>query len=127
MSKAKAILIAIGAATLVAASSYGVGYLKGWYAHSDKVNADYVKNHKAAEIKQAKSTAQSQQVRVVTETKYETIYRDVVKYVSDPNRTQCTFDDNYVRLRQSALDADASVSRDARAGVRIVEAGTEKH
>lgn len=126
MSRIKAILIAIGIALLMSAASYGAGYLKGWHAHSDKVNRDAEKRRQAAQNKQAKSTAQSQQVRVVTETKYKTIYRDTVKYVSDPNRTQCTFDDNYVRLRQSALDADAAVSRDARAGVRIVEAGTEK-
>lgn len=127
MTKIKAIMIAIGIALLMSAVSYGAGYLKGWYAHSDKVNRDAQKRRQVAQNRQAKSTSQSQQVRVVTEVKYQTIYRDVVKYVSDPNRTQCTFDDNYVRLRQSALDADTAISRDAREGVRIIETGTEKH
>lgn len=126
MTGIKLILIAAGAAIIIALSGYGAGYIEGWYAHSEKVNRDAEKRRQAAQGKQAKSTAQSQQVRVVTETKYKTIYRDVVKYVSDPNRNVCVFDDNYQRLRQQSLDADASVSRDAGAGVRVVESGSQK-
>lgn len=126
-AKAKSIIILLAIAITVSASSFGVGYLKGWYAHSDKVNLDAAGRKQKAEIKQASSTAKSQQVRVVTETKYKTIYRDVVKYVSDSNRTVCTFDDNYVRLRQSALDTDSAISRNAGQGVRVIEGGTEKH
>ena len=126
MTRIKLILIAIGVAIIIAVSGYGTGYLKGWYAHSEKVNRDAEKRRQEAQSKQAKSTTQSQQVRVVTETKYKTIYRDVVKYVSDPNRNVCVFDDNYQRLRQQSLDADASISRDAGSGVRIVESGAQK-
>lgn len=126
MTRVKLILITISAALIVGASCYGVGYLKGWYAHSEKVNRDSEKRRVAAQNKQAKSTAQSQQVRVVTETKYKTIYRDVVKYVSDPTRNVCVFDDSYQRLRQQSLDADPSVIRDAGSGVRIVESGAQK-
>ncbi len=126
MTRIKLILIAIGVAVIIAASGYGAGYLKGWYAHSEKVNRDAEKRRQAAQSKQAKSTTQSQQVRVVTETKYKTIYRDVVKYVSDPNRNVCVFDDNYQRLRQQSLDADSAISRDAGAGVRVVESGAQK-
>lgn len=126
IAKAKLIIILLLTGIAIGSLSFGAGYLKGWYAHSDKVNLDAAKRKQNAENKQAKSTAQSQQVRVVTETKYKTIYRDVVKYVSDPNRTICTFDDNYIRLRQSALDADSAVSRNAGGGVRIIESGTEK-
>lgn len=126
MAKAKLIIILLLIGIAIGSLSFGAGYLKGWYAHSDKVNLDAAKRKQNAENKQAKSTAQSQQVRVVTETKYKTIYRDVVKYVSDPNRTICTFDDNYIRLRQSTLDADSAVSRNAGGGVRIIESGTEK-
>lgn len=127
MSKVKFIVIIIAAALILIASSFGAGYLKGWYAHADHINAQAAAKKKQAEIKQASSAAKSQQVRVVTETKYQTIYRDVVKYVSDPNRNQCNFDDNYIRLRQLSLDADSAISRDARQGVRIVEKSTEKH
>lgn len=126
MAKAKLIIILLLIGIAIGSLSFGAGYLKGWYAHSDKVNLDAAKRKQNAENKQAKSTAQSQQVRVVTETKYKTIYRDVVKYVSDPNRTLCTFDDNYIRLRQSVLDADSAVTRNAGGGVRIIESGTEK-
>lgn len=117
MTRIKLILIAVGVAVIITASGYGAGYLKGWYAHSEKVNRDAEKRRQAVQSRQAKSTTQSQQVRVVTETKYKTIYRDVVKYVSDPNRNVCVFDDNYQRLRQQSLDADASISRDAGSGV----------
>lgn len=126
MTRIKLILIAVGAALIIAVSGYGAGYLNGWHAHSEKVNRDAEKHRQAAQGKQAKSTAQSQQVRVVTETKYKTIYRDVVKYVSDPNRNVCIFDDNYQRLRQQSLDADSAISRDAGSGVRIVESGAKK-
>lgn len=126
MTRIKLILIAIGAALIIAASGYGAGYIKGWYAHSEKVNRDAERRRQAAQSKQAKSTAQSQQVRVVTETRYKTIYRDVVKYVSDPNRNVCIFDDNYQRLRQQSLDSDSAISRDAESGVRVVESGTQK-
>lgn len=126
IAKAKLIIILLLTGIAIGSLSFGAGYLNGWYAHSDKVNLDAAKRKQNAENKQAKSTAQSQQVRVVTETKYKTIYRDVVKYVSDPNRTICTFDDNYIRLRQSALNADSAVSRNAGGSVRIIESGTEK-
>lgn len=126
MTRIKLILIAIGVAVIIAASGYGAGYLKGWYAHSEKVNRDAEKRRQEAQSKQAKSTTQSQQVRAVTETKYKTIYRDVVKYVSDPNRNVCVFDDDYQRLRQQSLNADASISRDAGSGVRIVESGAKR-
>ena len=126
IAKAKLIIILLLTGIAIGSLSFGAGYLKGWYAHSDKVNLDAAKRKQNAENKQAKSTAQSQQVRVVTETKYKTIYRDVVKYVSDPNRTICTFDDNYIRLRQSTLNADSAVSRNAGGGVRIIESGTKK-
>lgn len=126
MTRIKLILIAMGVVLIIAASGYGTGYLKGWYAHSEKVNRDAENRKQAAQGKQEESTAQSQQVRVVTEIKYKTIYRDVVKYVSDPNRNVFVFDDNYQRLRQQSLDADSSISRDAGSGVRIVESGAQK-
>lgn len=108
------------AALLIVIGSHWLAYRAGWSAHAVKINAQ-------AENRQAKSTSQSQKVRTITETKYKTIYRDVVKYVQDPTRTVCKFDDKYIRLRQSALDADAAVTRDERTGVRIVEKGTDKH
>lgn len=115
------------AALLIVIGSHWFAYRAGWSAHADKINKDYSDRKQKAENRQAKSTSQSQKVRTITETKYKTIYRDVVKYVQDPTRTVCKFDDEYIRLRQSALDADAAVTRDERTGVRIVEKGTDKH
>lgn len=115
------------AALLIVIGSHWFAYRAGWSAHADKINAQAAECRQKAENRQAKSTSQSQKVRTITETKYKTIYRDVVKYVQDPTRTVCKFDNEYIRLRQSALDADAAVSRDERTGVRIVEKGTDKH
>lgn len=112
---------------LLLAGTYSAGYLRGWYAHSDKVNLDYANRKQEAENKQAKSTAQAQQVKVVTETKFKTIYRDTVKYVQNPDRTVSTFDDDYIRLRQSAIDADSAITRTTDGGVRVTESSTEKH
>lgn len=120
-------LYAAIAGFLIVIGSHAIVYRAGWSAHADKMNAQAAEKKQKAENRQAKSTAQSQQVRTVTETKYRTVYRDVVKYVQDPNRTKCDFDNDYQRLRQSALDADNAVSRNDRTGVRIIESGTDKH
>ncbi|KAF2282418.1 hypothetical protein GH714_044103 [Hevea brasiliensis] len=81
-----------------------------WSAHSDKVNKEYAERKARAEAAQAKSNSKAEEVRVVTETKYRTVYRDVIKYVQDPNRTVCKFDDAAVQLRQQAIDAANAVS-----------------
>lgn len=120
-------LYAAIAGLLIVIGSHAIVYRAGWSAHADKMNAQAAEKKQKAENRQAKSTAQSQQVRTVTETKYRTVYRDVVKYVQDPNRTKCDFDNDYQRLRQSALDADNAVSRNDRTGVRIIESRTDKH
>ena len=73
IAKAKLIIILLLTGVAIGSLSFGAGYLNGWHAHSDKVNLDAAKRKQNAENKQAKSTAQSQQVRVVTETKYKTI------------------------------------------------------
>lgn len=112
---------------LIAAGSHTFAYRAGWSAHADKMNAQAAQKKQKAENRQSKSQSQSQAVKTVTEVKYRTVYRDVVKYVQDPNRTKCDFDDEYQRLRQSALDADAAVSRDERKGVRIIEKSAAKH
>jgi len=115
------------AALLVVIGSHTFAYRAGWSAHADKMNAQAAQKKQKAEGRQSKSQSQSQAVKTVTEIKYRTVYRDVVKYVQDPNRTKCDFDDEYQRLRQSALDADSAIARDDRSGVRIIEKSTGKH
>ena len=87
------------------AGAYYAGYLKGWYAHSDKVNSEHTAKNKKAEKAVAtgeqKAAAASAEGKVI----YRTVYRDVVKYVNDPNHVKCDFDDHAVQLRQRAIDA----------------------
>ncbi|MGP6391719.1 hypothetical protein ACSR9J_11755 [Citrobacter koseri] len=106
--KAKLLTLAVLLALFV--GTYYAGYLKGWYAHSDKVNREYAAKSKKAEKAVAagekKAAAASAEGKVI----YRTIYRDVVRYVNDPNHTNCRFDDHAVQLRQRALDAANSIS-----------------
>ncbi|EKY7761942.1 hypothetical protein RC410_000002 [Salmonella enterica] len=89
---------------LLGASHY-VAYLKGWYAHSEKVNSEHAAKNKKAEkavvASEQKASAASAEGKVI----YRTVYRDVVKYVNDPNHVKCDFDDHAVQLRQRAIDA----------------------
>ncbi|PDP90371.1 hypothetical protein [Enterobacter cloacae] len=101
----KAKLLALAVLLALFAGVYYAGYLKGWYAHSDKVNSEHTAKNKRAEKAVAtgeqKAAAASAEGKVI----YRTIYRDVVKYVNDPNHSKCNFDDNAVQLRQRAIDA----------------------
>ena len=101
--KAKLFLLAVLLALFV--GTFYAGYLKGWYAHSEKVNSEHAEKNKKAEKAVAageqKAAAASAEGRVI----YRTIYRDVVKYVNDPNHVKCDFDDHAVQLRQRAIDA----------------------
>lgn len=82
-----------------------VGFLLG-DAHRAGVVA------RAAQEAQAK--AQRQQTKVVEgvvqaeqarDVEYRTITKEVVKYVTRPDRTNCSFDDERVRIKQRAIDA----------------------
>lgn len=101
--KSKLLSLAVLLALFV--GTYYAGYLKGWYAHSDKVNSEHIEKNQKAEKAVAsgeqKAAAASAEGKVI----YRTIYRDVVKYVNDPNHTKCDFDDHAVQLRQRAIDA----------------------
>lgn len=107
-------LIAVGVLLALLASSHIYAYRSGWSAHADKINREATEKKQKAEIKQQESNAKAEEVRVVTETKYRTVYRDVIKYVQDPNRTVCKFDDAAVQLRQQAIDAANAVSLNAK-------------
>lgn len=95
----------VGGVLVVCAGIFWAGYLKGWYAHSEHVNSQA----KARLPKQEKAVAEGEQkaAKANAEAKviYRTVYRDVVKYVNDPNRTVCKFDSDSVQLRQRAIDA----------------------
>lgn len=44
-------------------------------------------------------------IKAVEKEKEKVVYRDVIKYIKDPDRTRCDFDPDAVRLRQQAIDA----------------------
>ncbi|MCW9516163.1 hypothetical protein ORL49_15895 [Klebsiella michiganensis] len=98
-------LVMVGGVLAVCAGIYLAGYLKGWYGHSDFVNSQA----KARQPKQEKAVAAGEQKAATANAEakviYRTVYRDVVKYVNDPNRTVCKFDSDAVQLRQRAIDA----------------------
>lgn len=107
--KAKILALAILLALFI--GTFYAGYLKGWYAHTEHINSLAAKKSKKAEkqvtegeLKAAGATAEGKVI-------YRTVYRDVVKYVNDPNRTVCRFDDNAVQLRQRAVDAANNITR----------------
>lgn len=106
----KSKLLALTVLLALFAGAYYAGYLKGWYAHSEKVNSEYAAKNKKAEkavtAGEQKAATASAEGKVI----YRTIYRDVVKYVNDTNHTKCNFDDHAVQLRQRALDAANSIS-----------------
>ncbi|WP_313079105.1 hypothetical protein [Atlantibacter sp.] len=98
-----ALVVSISATALFA-------WRAGWNAHADHINAlaanKKVKAENAIQPVERKAAAASAEAKVI----YRTITRDVVKYVQDPNRTVCKFDDESVRLRQRAIDAANSIS-----------------
>ncbi|WP_297196320.1 hypothetical protein [uncultured Pluralibacter sp.] len=103
-------LLIAGAALGLLAAIFYAGYLKGWYAHSEQVNRVAAMKSKTTEkaiaAGEQKAATAATEGRVV----YRTIYRDVVKYVNNPDRTVCQFDNDAVQLRQRALDAANTIS-----------------
>ncbi|MDV7023722.1 hypothetical protein [Atlantibacter subterraneus] len=87
-----------------------IAWRSGWNAHSDHINALAAakkdRAEKAIQPVEKKAAAASAEAKVI----YRTITRDVVKYVQDPNRIVCQFDDESVRLRQRAINAANSIS-----------------
>lgn len=90
-----------------------IGFMvRGWHDATKEVK-DVKKEIKQAKVIQSnvdKVEAKAAEVKVITETKFKTIYRDRVKYVQNPNRTICDFDDESIRMRQQAVDAANAIS-----------------
>lgn len=103
-------LISIAVMIAIAIGYGKIRYLNGWYAHSAKVNAEYAAKKQKAEIKLAPTEAKAATANAKGKVIYQTIYRDVVKYVQDPNRTVCRFDDDAVSMRQRAIDAANNIA-----------------
>ncbi|HBW3217533.1 TPA: hypothetical protein MEX95_001960 [Klebsiella pneumoniae] len=97
--------VIVGGVLAVCAGIFWAGYLKGWYAHSEHVNSQAEKKSKkqgqAVAAGEQKAATANAEAKVI----YRTVYRDVVKYVNDPNHTVCKLDPAAVQLRQRAIDA----------------------
>ena len=79
----KAKLLALGVLLALFGVTFYASYLKGWYAHSDKVNSEHTAKNKKAEKAVAtgeqKAAAASAEGKVI----YRTIYRDWIgPYIS---------------------------------------------
>ncbi|MEB6135655.1 hypothetical protein [Klebsiella pneumoniae] len=102
-------LLIAGVSLALTTGVFYAGYLKGWYAHSEQVNSQakerLPKQEKAVAAGEQKAATANAEAKVI----YRTVYRDVVKYVNDPNRTVCKFDSDAVQLRQRAIDAANSI------------------
>ena len=107
----------------ISAVSGGTGYALGWHEKSEAVAAEEAqKKAKADEaLKEPEQKAADAQAKA--DVVYKTVYRDVAKYVNNPYRTVCKFDDDAVSLRKQAIDAannlpgfDAGTVQDKRSG-----------
>ncbi|WP_312226764.1 hypothetical protein [Pseudescherichia sp.] len=104
-------ILLIALVIVLLAGGYGeLRYRNGWYDHSDHINAlaadKRTKAEKAIQPVEQKAAQASEESKII----YRTITRNVVKYVQDPNRTVCVFDDDSIRLRQQAIDAANAIS-----------------
>ena len=106
----RAYLLTIALLILLAIGYGEIRYRNGWYAHSAKVNADYALKKQKAEARLVPTEQKAAEANSQGKVIYRTITRDVVKYVQDPNRNRCDFDDDAVRLRQQAIDAANNIS-----------------
>ena len=100
-----------------------LSYTFGWFSHGWYTNSQGLKNVNK-EITQAKEVqkqadggeSEAAQVKVVTETKYNIITRDVVRYVQNPDRVVCDYDAERMRIKSEAVASANSITAvDARA------------
>lgn len=84
------------------------GYRQGWDAHSAKVNADYRAKKEKAQRQQANNVEKGAKADEKGSVEYQTISKEVIKYVSRPGAVKCDFDVDRMRIKQRAV-ANANV------------------
>jgi hypothetical protein len=87
----------------VCAGIFWAGYLKAGtriLSVNSQAKERLPKQEKAVATGEQKAATANAEAKVI----YRTVYRDVVKYVNDPNHTVCKFDPDAVQ-RQRAIDA----------------------
>lgn len=106
----KAKLLALAILLTLFGGVFYVGYLKGWYAHTEHINNLAAKKGKKVEKEVVEGEQKAANATAEGKVIYRTVYRDVVKYVNDPNHIKCDFDDHAVQLRQRAFDAANNIT-----------------
>lgn len=93
-------------AVLLAAIFMGLwwAYSTGWDAgRADLVRQQTAKAEKV-QRQQEKSDEKAHAADEAGKVKTVTITKEVIKYVQNPDRTRCIFDDNRVRIKRDAAD-----------------------
>ncbi|PKB90919.1 hypothetical protein A8A01_03160 [Ewingella americana] len=106
----KTYLITIALMLVVIGSASAMAWRSGWNSHSIYVNDLTVKKKQRADEAIKPGEQKAAQAKSEGKVIYKTITRDVVKYVQDPNRTRCDFDDDAIRLRQRAIDSASNIA-----------------
>ena len=89
----------------ISSVSGAIGYAIGWHAKGESVEADEVQKKAKADEALKEPEQKAAGAKAKAEVVYKTVYRDVVKYVNNPDRTVCKFDDDAISLRKQAIDA----------------------
>ena len=107
----------------ISSVSGAIGYAMGWHANGESVEAEGVQKKSKADEALKEPEQKAAGAKAKADVVYKTVYRDVVKYVNNPDRTVCKFDDDAVSLRKQAIDAannlpgfDAATVQDKRSG-----------
>lgn len=107
----------------ISSVSGAIGYAMGWHAKGESVAAGEVQKKAKADEALKEPEQKAAGAKDKADVVYKTVYRDVVKYVNNPYRTVCKFDDDAISLRKQAIDAannlpgfDAATVQDKRSG-----------
>lgn len=94
-----------------------LSYAFGWFSHGWYISSQGLKNvnkeiTQAKEVQKQTDSGESEaaQVKVVTETKYKIITRDVVRYVQNPDRAVCDYDAERMRIKSEAVAAANAIN-----------------
>ena len=107
----------------ISSVSGAIGYAMGWHAKGESITAEEVQKKSKADEALKEPEQKASDAKAKADVVYKTVYRDVVKYVNNPDRTVCKFDDDAVIPRKQAIDAannlpgfDAATVQDERSG-----------
>ena len=89
----------------ISSVSCAIGYALGWRANGESVAVEEVQKKAKADESLKEPAQKAADAKAKADVVYKTVYRDVVKYVNNPDRTVCKFDDDAISLRKQAIDA----------------------